>query len=162
MTATPISRVERFIDPGVTRVYSVDSIASLAAPLRVELDAGIDVTGEIAAVSGFALESTTVDSTGAGDGCVTEELGDLRTQGQPRIAMYADPGGYDARSLWGRGDAVYLVFLHGGDIPGHLMDVWPVQVASVSKPIDYAASDAALVVAQFVVADPPVTDVEVP
>jgi len=160
MTATPFTASNRFIDPGSSRVYWVASIAVLASPTRTELDAGIDVSGEMAEIGGFALQSETNSTQAFSSIFATEKPGSLRTTGTPQMVMYADQSGNDIRTLWSRGDTGNIVLLHGGDHPGYLMDVWPVQIAAVSK--TFSTSDAAFVVIQFTIPAAPVTDVEVP
>lgn len=160
MTAPPFAESTRFVDPGSTRVYWVDSIAVLSAPTRIELDAGIDVSGEMAEIEGFALQSETNPTTPFNSIFVTEKPGVLRTTGTPRMVMYADLNGYDIRTLWDRGDTGNIVILHGGDVAGNLMDVWPVHIASVSK--TFATADAAFVVVQFTIPATPETNVGVP
>lgn len=160
MTAPPFSSSTRFIDPGSSRIYWVATIAVLAAPTRVELDAGVDVSGEVAEIGGFALQSEVNATQAFNQEFMTEKPGVLRTTGPPQMVMYADQGGNDIRQLWSRMDTGNIVLLHGGDVAGHLMDVWPVQIAAVSK--TFSTQDAAFVAVQFTIPTPPVTDVEVP
>jgi len=160
MTAPPFSPATRFLDAGVSRIYWVASIAATSAPTRSELNAGVDVTGEIAQIDGFQLESEVNSTQAFGSTFGTSKPGSLRTSGQPGMVTYADEGGYDVRRLWTRMDTGFVVLLHGGDIAGNLMDVWPVTVAVVSKP--FSTVDAAFVLVQFTIHDDPVTDVEVP
>lgn len=160
MTAPPFSAATRFLDAGTSRIYWVQSIAVTGAPTRSELDAGADVTGEVAEIEGFALESELNDTTAFGNVVATSKPGMMRPGSTPRTVMYADQGGYDVRRVWSRGDTGHIVLLHGGDVAGNLMDVWPVTIAVISKP--FVMSDAAFVVVQFAVSGEPVTDVEVP
>lgn len=160
MTAPPFSPSARFIDPGSSRVYWVEPISVLAAPTRGELDAGVDVSGEMAEISGFALQSEANSTQAFNSTFATEKPGVLKTTGAPQMVMYADQAGYDIRRLWSRMDTGNIVLLHGGDVTGHLMDVWPVQIAAVSK--TFVTQDAAFVAVQFTIPVPPVIDVEVP
>lgn len=160
MSAPPLVESNRFVDPGATRVYAVASIAALASPSRPELDAGVDLTGEMADIAGFSMQAELYESRAADSDFTTTEVGELRASGAPQMAFYADPGGSDIRMLWARGDASNIVFLHGGDVAGNPMDVWPVSIASVSKP--FSMEGPALVLVQFAVPDAPVTDLEVP
>jgi hypothetical protein len=160
MTAPPFSAATRFIDAGTSRIYWVQAIANTAAPTRSELDAGTDVTGEVAEIEGFTLESELNNTQAFAQTFATNKPGALRAAGNPRTVMYADQGGYDVRRLWARGDAGHIVLLHGGDVAGNLMDVWPVTIAVVSKP--FSMADAAFVLVQFAIPTPPVVDVEVP
>jgi hypothetical protein len=42
------------------------------------------------------------------------------------------------------------------------MTVWPVRVRSVSAPVDYAASNASMIVVQFTVTSAPAENVAIP
>lgn len=160
MSAPPFSAATRFLDAGTSRIYWVQTIASTSAPTRSELNAGTDVTGEVAEIEGFALESELNGTTAFSSVVETSKPGMMRPSGTPRTVMYADEVGYDVRRVWSRGDTGHIVLLHGGDVAGNLMDVWPVTIAVVSK--TFVMSEAAFVVVQFAVSGQPVTDVVVP
>lgn len=160
MTAPPFSAATRFLDAGTSRIYWVQTIANTSAPTRSELNAGTDVTGEVAEIEGFALESELNGTTAFNSVVETGKPGMMRPASTPRTVMYADEDGYDVRRVWSRGDTGNIVLLHGGDTAGNLMDVWPVTIAVVSKP--FAMAEAAFVVVQFAISGQPVTDVEVP
>lgn len=160
MTAPPIGASTRYIDAGATRVYWVATIAVTSAPTRVELDGGTDLSPEVAEAVGFNLSSETVSNQGINQDFMAERPGSLQVD-RSGLLMYADQVGDDIRSLLSRDTQGHLVFLHGGDVPGHLMDVWPVTVAAVSKSIDVSGEPASVYV-QCTVHDDPVTDVEVP
>lgn len=160
MTAPPFSAATRFLDAGTSRIYWVQTIANTSAPTRIELNAGLDITGEVAEIEGFALDSELNNTTAFNAEVATSKPGSMRTTGAPRAVMYADQGGWDVRRIWSRGDAGHIVLLHGGDVTGNLMDVWPVTIAVVSKP--FSMTTAAFVVVQFAIHAQPVTDVGVP
>jgi len=160
MTAPPSSAATRFLDAGTSRIYAVETIANTSAPTRSELDAGLDITGDVAEIEGFLLESELNDTTVFNSVVATSKPGTMRPGSSPRIVMYADQDGYDVRRSWARGTTRYIVLLHGGDVAGHLMDVWPVTVAARSKTFTFES--AAFVLVQFAIHAQPATDVGVP
>ena len=76
MTAPPFSAATRFLDAGTSRIYWVQTIASTSAPTRSELNAGMDVTGEVAEIEGFVLESELNGTTAFSAVVETSDVGD--------------------------------------------------------------------------------------
>lgn len=161
MVATPLGATDRYVAPETTKTYLVDSIASLSAPTRQELDAGTDLTAEIATATGWATAAANVPVPDGGSLFTSNIPGRVNPE-DATIAFYASADTNDIRDVLARGDETHIVFLHGGDVAGQKMDVWPVRVRSVSKPIDYAASGAAMVNVQFSNTREPAEDVEIP
>ena len=60
MTATPISATVRYIPEGVTHFYWVTTMASYLTPTLAELDAGVDLTPEVAAAGNWGTTSAAV------------------------------------------------------------------------------------------------------
>lgn len=135
MTAPAIGSVARYIAAGVTQIYWVGAIAVVTAPTRLELDAGWDLTGEVADTGGWLAKPTYNDTTRFSATNATSKPGILGTDGTG-LMMYADRVGDDIRSLLARNASGFIVVFHGGDVAGRLMDVWPVQVACVWQPIN--------------------------
>jgi hypothetical protein len=60
MPPSPLTPTVRYVPPGTRKVYWVTTIATYTAPTRGELNAGIDLSPEVAAVNGFTVTSGTV------------------------------------------------------------------------------------------------------
>lgn len=161
MVATPLAVTDRYVAPETTKTYLVDSIANIESPTRAELDAGTDLTAEIATATGWATAAANVPVPDGGT-LFTSNIPGRVTPEDATIAFYASSDTNDIRSVLARGDNTHIVILHGGDVAGQLMDVWPVRVRSVSKPIDYAASGAAMVNVGFSNTREPAEDVLIP
>lgn len=161
MVATPLAVTDRYVAPETTKTYLVDSIASISAPTRVELDAGTDLTAEIATATGWATAAANVAVPDGGT-LFTAQIPGRVTPEDATIAFYASLDTQDVRTVIARGDTTHIVLLYGGDVEGQHMDVWPVKVRSVSKPIDYAASGAMMVNIQFSPTAEPAEDVLIP
>ena len=59
MPPSPLSATSRYVPPGTRKIYWVTTIATYTAPTRGELNAGIALSNEIAAVAGFTVPSGT-------------------------------------------------------------------------------------------------------
>jgi hypothetical protein len=159
MVATPITAATRYYPPGTRAVYWVPTIANIASPTRAELDAGIDLTGDLSAMSGFNTTSATVSvpdlkSRFAGD------IGGQVTAASSSITMYTSEDSHDARQLLPRDTDGFVIVLWEGDEPGKLMDVYPVTV--VSQAPDTTITNAGTVVVTFAVPSEPAENVTIP
>lgn len=161
MVATPLAVTDRYVAPETTKTYWVDTIASKSAPTRVELDAGTDLTAEVATATGWATAAANVPVPDGGT-LFTSNIPGRRTPEDATIAFYASRDTADVRDLLDDGDTGFIVHLHGGDVAGQKMDVWPVAVRSVSAPIDYSASGSAMVNVLFSNTSEPAKNVLIP
>lgn len=161
MTATPITRSTRYITPGVTKIYAMATAVSPGSPTRGELNASTDISREVRGIEGFAVsasltEDREVDSDFVGSGRGT------RTTEESALDCYADKTGADIRALLPVGWTGYIVFLDGGDVSGSLMDIYPVEVASLAKSRDVEGGQRAGQRIVFAIPYEPFEDVEIP
>src|SRR5690554_4879036 len=98
MAATPLNPTTRYIPPGVRQYYFVPTIADKNAPTRTELDAGTDLTGEIAEVSGFQATSESVDTPDLLSRFTSRVPGRI-TADDSSITFYASQDSDDVRTL---------------------------------------------------------------
>ncbi|GAA2159387.1 phage tail tube protein [Glycomyces lechevalierae] len=141
MTAPAIGQVDRYLAAGTTQIYWVGSIAVASAPTRLELDAGWDLSWEVADTGGWLATPTYNETTRFSAQNATSKPGVLGTDGTS-LMMYADRAGDDIRAVLAKGANGNIVVFHGGDVKGRLMDVWPVQVACVWQPVNVGDSPA--------------------
>jgi len=132
MATTAITATARFFQPEISKVYFVPTIADIASPTRVELDAGDDLTAEISDIQGFSLTSNFIDTPDLGHRFVSQIPGSIKAD-QSSLTFYGDKTGDDVRSVLPRETAGYLVFMDTGDVATQPMDVFPIEVASVGK-----------------------------
>lgn len=133
MPATPIAASTRYFLPGTTKVIIVPTIANLdAGPTRAELNAGTDISEEIASISGWSITSASVPTPDLGKRFTPQVTGRL-TAADSSITCWADKTGNDIRDVLAIDQATNVVFLDGGDVAGSPMDVYKVKVSSVSK-----------------------------
>ena len=132
MAATAINATSRFFQPEVSKVYYVPTIADTAAPTRIEIDAGDDLTAEIADISGFNLTSNFIDTPDLAHRFVSQIPGSIKADSSS-ITFYGDKTGDDVRTTLPRETVGFLVFMDTGDVATQPMDVFPIEVASVGK-----------------------------
>lgn len=132
MAAPNIGASNRFIPEGTTAYYFVATIATYTAPSRGELNAGTNLTPEIAATGDWAITSAAVDTPDLLT-LFTAQIPGKITIGTSTIDMYSDVAAADARALMPRGTVGYIVKFPGGDVTGRKMTVYPVKVGSVGE-----------------------------
>lgn len=159
MTATPLRPATRYYPPGTRQVYWVVDIASVTAPTRAELDAGIDLTGEIAAMSGFSVSSATISVPDLATRFAPDIPGQI-TAASSSITFYASEDSDDIRSVLPRDQAGFVVVLWEGDQAGRSMDVYPATVTSVPK--DVTETNAGQMSVDFAITSVPAENVEIP
>lgn len=167
MAATPLAVTSRYIPVGTRQYYWVETIANKAAPTRIELDAGTDLTAEIPqdGVTGFTKASTPVDApdmktrfTSQVSGLITADTSSLN------IYLSKTADNEDARSIFLVDTTGFIVIFPEGDsataTPATTMDVWPVSVQSASK--SQGGADVAILTVTFSITSEPVENVPVP
>lgn len=159
MGATPLSAFTRYYPPGTRQVYWVAAIANTDAPTRSELDAGIDLTSEIAAMAGFSVASATVSVPDLHSRFAPDIPGQI-TAASSSITFYADEDSQDIREILPRDTEGYVVVLWEGDHAGRYMDVFPVTVISVPK--DVTTTNAGQMTVDFAVTAVPAENVVIP
>lgn len=162
MVATALDSTTRYYAVGTRQWAWLDTCADYTSPTRAEIDAGTDLTGEIAETDGFTVSSDSIDAPDYGKRFVRKVPGRINAD-DSSITFYADADSADVRTVLHRDDTGFVVIFPEGDDEGessHTMDVFPVTVASVSKPT--SDSDPARIVVAFTITDEPATDVTVP
>lgn len=160
MAPTPLPVAERFFAPEISKVYVVTTLADMANPTRLEIEAGTDVTNEIADISGFIATSGLINTPDYGRRFVSQ-IGGRLTVDQSTITFYASLDGQDIRTILARGDRVHLIFCDQGDDEGLLADVFAVQVTSVGK-VRTTADQAHQITVSFAPTRPPAEDIPLP
>lgn len=160
MAPTPLVPTDRYVPDGLTVAYWVEAIADISDPSRGEIDAGTDLTAELAAIEGWNLQSEGRDVQAAGEAFRSRVAGTIDVDGSA-LLLYADRSGDEIMSLFVRGTDGHILFLHGGDVEGNPMDVWPVSVAAASRALRIGGEPVRIQV-QFVVTRQPALSVAAP
>lgn len=161
MPPSALASSVRYFRPGTTKVYWVVAMATYTTPTRAELNLGIDLSGEIAELSGFSVTSDFVDTPDLGTRYVSKIPGRINTE-DSSINFYASSTGFtDARSVLPRDTSGYIVIMDGGDVTTTgRCDIYPVTVASVGK--NRGIEDPATVTVSFAVTRVPAEDKVIP
>lgn len=160
MAATPITASTRYFDVGTTKVYYCPTISNINSPTRTELNAGTDLSREMADLSGWSVSSTQIATPDFATRFTAQIAGRIEAA-DSSLTFYASSNSVDVRSLLPRDQAGYIVWLDGGDIASNKCDVYPVKVRAVSK-MRSTSNDAARIEIQFAITASPAENVTVP
>lgn len=161
MAPTPLTPVDRYIHPETATVYWVETIADKSSPTRAEIDAGTDLTGEVADAPNWTVSANRVAVPDLANRFTSRIAGRV-DPGDSQVVFYASRDTIDIRDLLARGDQGYILILYGGDVSGTKMDVYQVEVVAVGKPIDVSGAAAAMITYDFAITSLPAEDVAVP
>lgn len=160
MPPTPLTATVRYIPPGTRRLYWLTTIASYAtAVTRAEINAGIDLTNEIASMSGFTVNSASTDTPDLSTRFTAKIPGRI-TADDSSISFYASSTSADVRTVLPRDTAGYLCILPEGDVPTQKMDVFPAKVSSTA--VDTTMEDPAQINVQFTITRIPALNLVIP
>jgi hypothetical protein len=159
MPPSPLTATSRYVSEGVRKIYFMSTTANYLAPTRGELNAGIDLTNEIAEMSGFTVSSDTQDVPDM-SGRFTAKIPGRITADDSSIRFYASQTSADVRTVLPRDTAGYIVTLWEGDVSTQKMDVWPVKVTASS--VQTVIDDPASILVGFTVTKVPAQNVTIP
>jgi hypothetical protein len=161
MSATPVTQSTRFFAPEITKCIFLPTIAAAnLAATRAEIDAGTDLSNEIADLSGWTIASGTIDTPDLGNR-FTRQISGRTTAEASSLTMYADKKGVDAREILPRDTVGFIVFMDGGDVPADPMDVFPVSVSSLGK-VRSTGDQAGQLTINFSITGIPAEDLPIP
>lgn len=151
----------RFIRRGVSKVYWVPTIANINAPTATEVNAGTNLTPQLAELSGFSYTNQPVAAGDWGDNFDPKVVG-LDQAADSTVQIYEKRVTNNLRSVLAKGTAGNLVIFFAGlagttPAAGDKCDVWP--CTSAGTPRDYTAADAARWHAALVPSARPAEDV---
>ena len=132
ITPTQPSAITRFFAPGTTQIVFCTSIASKSAPTFSELDAGTELTRDVADIAGWMTTSAMIDTPDLDTRFVSQIPGRITAESSS-ITFYADEdrGAGDVATLLPRDTDGYIVIADGGLASG-IGDVFQVTVSSNS------------------------------
>ena len=159
MAPAPLNPTNRYYPSGKRACYWLATVANYLSPTRAELNAGVDLSHEIESVTGFSLTAAMVNVPDMGSRFVQQIPGALESS-KNDITFYQDAHSGDVRTLLSIGVTGTIVMLWDGDVSGQLMDVFPVQVASVAP--DPAINKAAMLTVDFAPSAVPAIGVTIP
>lgn len=159
MAATPITTSDRYYVQGVSKVIWCPTISDPNSPTRSEINAGTDLSNEVAAAGGWQVTGNTEDTPALGSVFIGK-VPSTTTADESTLTMYADSTSTDVRTLLSRGSSGYVIWMDEGDVVDHLMDVFPVRVTSATPQRD--VSSVAQIQVSFAVMREPAQNVAIP
>lgn len=161
MPATPLATSTRFMQAGVTVVYYLPAVAAATKiPTRAEIDAGTNLTAEIADLSGWMVEGNDIDTPDMASE-FTAKIPGRTAAADSSLTFYGDQTGLDVRDLLPRGTEGFVMFCDGGDVVGQPADVFPIRVKAAPKQRS-VGEEAHRIVVQCSVTSEPAEDVAIP
>lgn len=161
MAATPITPVNRYWPVGTTRWLWVPTIANyMSTVTRPEINAGTDLSGEIADLDGWTVTSNQIDTPDVNSRFRSKIPGAIEAE-DSSLTIYADPSGTDVRTLLPRDTSGFIIRMDGGDVAGRKMSVFPVKVASQNKLMG-TDEEAARIEIAFTITGIPAEDLTIP
>ncbi|MGH3096945.1 MAG: hypothetical protein ACRDMV_13220 [Streptosporangiales bacterium] len=165
MSATPLTPTagHRYLPSGVRQYYWVDTIADISAPIRSELDAGTDLTAELADMGGFTVSSKPVDAPDLASRFTSKVPGMIEADDSSLNIYLSKEGGSDVRTLLPRDTEGYIVVFPEGDDSSSgskTLDVFPVTVSEQSLQPDF--DKPGVVVIGFTVTAEPKQNIVIP
>lgn len=155
----PVS--DRFFTPEINVIKWLPTVeAPTAGPSRPEIDGGVALQDEIAAISGWSKTPQYIETPDAGHRLIGRIPGRV-TLSDSSLTFYASRDGQDIRQVLAEGDKGFVWFADGGDVAGHLADLFEVEVASIGKARSVDANAFQLTIS-FALKRSPVTDIEIP
>lgn len=123
----------RFFHAGTAKVHFLPAIAAAdLTPTRAEINAGTDLTSEIADMSGWLISAGVITTPDLGSDFDNNIPGKVSVD-TSTLTFYQDIGGADVRTTLPRGTNGFILVADGGDAAGKKADVFPVRVASIGK-----------------------------
>lgn len=133
MPATVMAAAVRYFQPEITKVLVIPTIAATTlVPTRAEMNAGTNVSNDVAGWSGWGVTSANIATPDLGRRFTSSIPGRI-TVDDSSITFYADITGADIRTALLRDQNTNIAILDGGDIAGSKMDVFKVTVSAVGK-----------------------------
>lgn len=160
MPTPQITAATRYFDVGTTKVYFLPTVANIASPLRTEMNAGTDLSREIAEIDGWSVSSNQIQTPDFATRFVSQIAGRIEAA-DSSLTFYASKNSIDVRSLLPRDTNGFIMWLDGGDIPGNKMDIYAITVTSQSK-MRSAGAEAARIQISFSITQQPAENVTVP
>lgn len=147
----------RYYRRGTTKIAFVTALANRAAPdISSEIDAGTDLTAQLADISGFGVTEGTISTPDMADR-FTKEIGGEQTAEHGSITFYEDDSSTALKAALARETTGFVVIMPEGKVAGQPADVFAVRVAKNDRTIEIG-NEAAKFVVNFTITDEPTLD----
>lgn len=142
----------RFFRRGVSAVKFVPACAG-TSPTRAEITAGTDLTAQVAAIGGFALNNAPIATPDLATGFDSQIDGPDTTDAST-LTFYDDDAATVIRSALAKGVSGFVLLFPYGDVTGKRVEKWPVKSTGVNDQWGLDAAAAQFQVGFAVTAKP--------
>ena len=132
MPTPVIATSTRYFARGVSKLYFLPSVANKSAPTRAEMNSGVDLSPQVADLSGFSVAGNTIDTPDLATTFDSKIAGTTSAE-DSSVDLYASIDGVDVRVTLPRTTTGAFMWCDGGDVPGRKADVFPIVVTSNSQ-----------------------------
>lgn len=161
MPATSIAAPTKYTDRGLSDYVWVVAIANYLAPTRAEINAGTSLKAVVSDASGFSVTSEQIETPVLAERFTTKIPGAITAE-DSTLTVMSSKTGTDAGTLMPQDSVGFILVMHGGDVAGQKMDVWPVTVSSVSRQMSIQGDAANMKVVTFSPTAVPAVNVTIP
>jgi len=159
MPAPPLIPSTRYFAPGIRALVWVTTMANYLVPTRAEINAGTDLSAQVATINGWSLQGAMVDVPDMGSRFTSQVPGRL-TSPTNDVTLYLSQNSIDGRGLLPRDTNGFMVCMWEGDVPGNKMDVFPARV--VTQAVDTTVDDSGKVTISFAISRLPAINQTIP
>ncbi len=154
--------MSRFSQKGTAKFFFVPTIASTAAPTAVEVNAGTELTGQLAEVNGFEFKNEPIPTPTMATSFDAQVPGQ-DTVDASSLGFWEDKTTNPIKTALPKGTSGYVVIFFKGTAgaspaAADKAEVWPVTVSSVHRRYT-AGNEAAMYTVDFAMTAPPSVDV---
>jgi hypothetical protein len=161
MAAIAMTPAVRYFPTGITRyLYLPAIVAATLIPTRAEMNAGTDLSTDLAEVSGFTVSSDLIDTPDINTRFTSRIPGRITAE-DSSLVFYADKVGDDVRALLPRDETGYIVRLSAGDVAASMGSTFPITVSSISEQAG-TDDEAARLTVEFAITSEPAENWAIP
>lgn len=152
----------RFMRKGITKFYFVPVITAQAAATAAQINAGVNISPQVAEVSGFSFTNNPIAAPDMDSAFVSQISGEDTVEASS-TTMYDLQDNTTIKAGLAKGTGGYMVIFYSGLLGatpaiGDKYEAWPVEIASNSRMYS-AGNEAAQYMVGWTLTDPPVEGV---
>lgn len=150
----------RFFRRGVSKIRFLPAVVVLAAPTAPEIAGGTDLTPQIAAISGFELANSPIETPDL-NGTFSPQINGEDKTSASKLTFYDDDAASTIRTALAKGTKGFILFEPYGTASTKRAEVWPVTSTGVNDAWS-TGNEAAKFDAAFAVTATPVQTAVLP
>jgi hypothetical protein len=149
-----------FFRRGITEFHFLPAVADLAAPTRVEITAGENLSEFISEVSGWQLTNSPIPTPRLARRYTTQIPGEDTTEAST-LTLDDDKDDTTVRDGLPKDEEGFILYMPYGDVPTDRCEVWPVTITGNNDTISMG-NDPARYVVGFAITGVPNQDAVIP